>query len=124
MLKGVVTMAKKAEAKAKAVEQEIKPVGRIGITDLVEAVFQTQTEGFRKTDINDMTRLILRTIRNLLVEHNEIALPDLFILKPTFRAERTAHNPQKPGETITVPAGWTLKVKPSRGLKESMNPED
>lgn len=113
-------MAKKEEAQAKEQKEQLS---RISFSDLIEEIFQNQTEDmdYKKKDINTILRLTMSTIHKLLEMHCIVALPDLFILKPAYREARMAHNPQKPGEKIEVPAGWTLKVKASSSLKEDMN---
>ena len=109
-------MAKKEEAQKEQLD-------RIGFAALVDEILQNQTEDmdYKKKDVNAILRLAMSTIHRLLGEHCIVALPDLFILKPAYREARMAHNPQKPGEKIEVPAGWTLKVKASSSLKEDMN---
>lgn len=115
-------MAKAAETKATAKDKN-KDLSRIGLADLISEIYQNLDEGedIRKKDVDTIVRTTISTIKGLLSVHTIIALPDLFILKPVFRDARMAHNPQKPGEKIEVPAGWTLKVKPSSSLKEEMN---
>lgn len=120
ILKGVVTVAKAAETKATAKDKN-KGLSRIGLSDLISEIYQNQGEDIRKKDVDSIVRTTISTIKGLLSVHTIIALPDLFILKPVFRDARMAHNPQKPGEKIEVPAGWSLKVKPSPSLKEEMN---
>lgn len=57
----------------------------------------------------------------LMASGKQVALPGFGIFQAVHRAESNRPNPQKKGETITVPAHFAPKFKPGAKLKAAMN---
>lgn len=57
----------------------------------------------------------------LMASGKQVALPGFGIFQAVHRAESNRPNPQKKGETITVPAHYAPKFKPGAKLKAAMN---
>lgn len=64
---------------------------------------------------------LIRIASETLAKGEDIAIRCFGVFTPVNRAERPARNP-KTNEEIMVPAHRTVKFRPSKELKESLNP--
>ncbi len=65
---------------------------------------------------------ILRIVKETLAKGESITLRGFGTIAPVMRDERTARN-FKTGGTVTIPAHRTVNIRPSRELKEMLNPK-
>lgn len=75
----------------------------------------------KKRDADIYARAALKAITDIIAERKYFSIPGAFSLSPAFYEARTGHNPQKPGETVQIPAQWKTKIKLSPMLRKRMN---
>ena len=85
--------------------------------DLVDRVASDTKH--RRVDIKETIRVFLEHIADELAKGNRIEFRDFGVFEVRMRAPRTAQNPRtlKP---VMVPAKRTVKFKPGRSLRESL----
>ena len=63
---------------------------------------------------------IIRIIGETLAKGDDLALRSFGVFSPVYREQRPARNPIT-NEVVIVPAHRTVKFRPSKELKESLN---
>lgn len=76
-----------------------------------------------KKEAEIYARAALGALTDIIAERKYFSIPNAFGISPTFYEARVGHNPQKPGETVQIPAQWKAKLKLSAVLKKRMNEE-
>ena len=87
-------------------------------SELIEKV--AAATGIGKTEAGQATEAAFRAITQALKSGQEVRLAGLGVFDVAERGERQGRNPQT-GETITIPATKTVRFRPGKALKETVN---
>ncbi len=97
--------------------------GSVTKSDLI-AKIQRETGLSSRNKAEDAYKAIVGGIMSAMTDGETVNLTDFGTFKKIATAERQGRNPQT-GEQITIPAGFRIKFKPARKLKDLLNqPED
>ena len=88
--------------------------------DIIDAV--AEATGISKKDATTATETMLDSIRDALSRKEAVSLAGFGSFEATYRAERKGHNPHT-GQSMVIPASYSLRFKPSKKLKEAVNTE-
>lgn len=77
-----------------------------------------------KKDASTYARAALKALTDIIADCKYFSVPNGFSLTPVYYESRIGHNPQKPGETVEIPAQWKTKLKLSPALKRRMSHEE
>ena len=86
--------------------------------DLIEAV--AHQTGATKTDTGEIVDALIATITGAVREGQTIQLVGFGSFSTGQRAERAGRNP-KTGESLTIPAGKTVRFSPGKAFKDALN---
>lgn len=87
----------------------------------VQQVVKDSGENATAKDTEMYVRATVQALSEVIAEHKYLSIQNAFSLVPVYHQERTGHNPQDPGSTLTIPAGWKYKIKLSKALKDKLN---
>ena len=87
--------------------------------DLI-GIIQKETGLSSRGKAEDTVNAMLNTIAECLSKGEDVNLTDFGTFKRIRTNERQGRNPQT-GEQITIPAGFRIKFKPAKKLKDEMN---
>ena len=85
--------------------------------DVVKAI--AESTGFTQKDVLTVVDEVFNTITNV-VKDDEVSITGFGKFVTTERAERMMRNPAT-GEQVKVPAKKSIKFKPAKSLKDSIN---
>lgn len=98
-------------------------MSRIGVQDLRNRVYDVThavNGNITKADAGRAVDAALDYIAESLKEKNDVILPGFGSFNVTERKEREGRNPQT-GKTMTIAASKSVRFKPGKQLKESVN---
>jgi len=88
-------------------------------TELVASM--AQKTGFTKKDSEAALNAFLSSVEEALVGGDKVQLIGFGTFEVKKRAEREGRNPQKPGQTIKIPASKAATFKAGQSLKDAVN---
>ncbi|MBV8521591.1 MAG: HU family DNA-binding protein [Acetobacteraceae bacterium] len=87
-------------------------------SELIERV--AAATGIGNIQVRQVIEAAFGAITQALASGEEVRLAGLGVFDITERGERQGRNPQT-GEAITIPAAKTVRFRPGKGLKETVN---
>ena len=87
-------------------------------SELIERV--AAATGIGNTQVRQAIEAAFGAITQALASGEEVRLAGLGVFDIAERGERQGRNPQT-GEAITIPASKTVRFRPGKGLKETVN---
>lgn len=90
-----------------------------GKSDIVEHLANT-VEGMTKKLAGEATEAVFDCIGSALADGERVQIPGFGTFQVSHRQERQGRNP-KTKEAITIPASNSVRFKPGKALKDSVN---
>lgn len=85
-----------------------------GIADLVSAIVNNSGIDISKKDAEAVVKSVFETITSVTESGDSVTIRGFGSFKMKNRAARVCANPQRPGETVDVPAKVVLSFKASK----------
>ena len=98
------------------VEEKIESVTKADLVKTVQRETGLSSKGKAEAAIESVLNSIMECMKN----GEDVNIVDFGSFRKIATAERQGRNPQT-GEPLTIPAGFRIKFKPSKKLKELMN---
>ena len=120
------TAAKKAPVKQETPTPKEAPI-KIGRKEMAEAIREKVKEAGLAIPPGVALAAVVayeEAIMDALAQGLQVNLVGFGAFMALDRAEATRPNPQKPGETVVVPAHKAAKFKVGARLKKAINPDD